>query len=153
MKYSQSYYCGKCNKFVMTYTTHMKPQYDGVFWGYPVKQRDSYCPYCGKKSTFGELPPIEHIKSFFNINDDDYDDDENDYDEYDDELDDEEDEEYDEHDWTLPEDDKSVREFVCESCGEDFKIGYCDGRKRKAFCPLCGGKAKRVVENQGLKET
>ena len=41
MKFSQSYYCGKCNKFVLTYTTHMKPQYDGVFWGYPVKQREA----------------------------------------------------------------------------------------------------------------
>lgn len=147
MECSESYYCDKCNKFVRTYTTHLNPKYDGVFWGYPVKNRDSYCPYCGKKGTFGDIPPVEHIKKFFNIHDD-YDDDyedgfDDELDEEDDELD-EEDDEYDEHDWSLPEDDKSVKEFVCLSCGESFKIGYCDGRKRKAFCPLCGGNAKRV---------
>ena len=147
MKCSQSYYCNNCEKFVITYTTHLNPEYSGTFWGYPVKKRDSYCPYCGHKSSSGEMPPIEYIQSTFGVDDEDENDESgfNYEEEVDDEVNDEE--EYDEHDWCLPEDDASVRMFLCESCGEYFKIGYCDGRKRKALCPLCGGNAKRVKDN------
>ena len=57
-----------------------------------------------------------------------------------------EDNEPDPHNWCLPESDKTVKEFLCENCGEHFKVGYMDGRKRHAFCPLCGGKGSRVKE-------
>ena len=137
----QSYYCNKCEKFISAFTTHLNPEYSGTFLGYPVKQSDSYCPYCGHKSTHGEMPPIEYVKKYYGINEDD----ESEYDEFeDDESEDDESEEYDEHDWCLPEDDKTVRMFHCGACGENFKIGYCDGRRRKVYCPLCGGNARRM---------
>ena len=157
---SQAYYCSQCGKFVITFTTHFNEEYPGFFFGCRVMKRDAYCPYCGEKNTSGEMPEMEDlmrgISAEYGIlesdegnGDGEYGAEDEEYSSYDYSVDDRfdtedaDDDGYDVHDWTLPEDDKTVKTFLCNSCGEQFKIGYMDGRRKNVFCPLCGGKGRR----------
>ena len=150
---SQAYCCPHCDKFVITYTSRFNEPYDALFFGCKVKEYDTYCPYCGEKNTSGEMPPIEDvmkgIRAEYGIldsdEDEDYDfNDSPEIDQYAIENEENGNSCYDPYDWTLPESDKTVKTFYCLQCGERFKVGYMDGRKRKAFCPLCGEISKRA---------
>ena len=59
---SQAYCCSECDKFVIAYTTHLNEPYEYMFFDCKVLARDSYCPFCGKKSISGDEPPWDELE-------------------------------------------------------------------------------------------